>query len=240
MRVWTIGILIALAAAAGAAQGVSACQTLPAQMLALQKEYKFAEMETLADRGVAECDIVRDAPVFHQAALTYLWRGQLKKAQPIVEKLSSSALKESENARAAALVGISRTLPLMSAVYSGADDKVEEMLVDFENMQVKSQEVALLYLLRKNDPRFLKMFAARKTLRLDYSPILCRLYCKKNAVVQDCPCAGATLPASQGGPYSIYLDYLNGKPADELKKEIETRYGQVPLLKKEIMQCLGF
>ena len=116
---------------------------------------------------------------------------------------------------------------------------MEESLVDYDGFMFKSQEATLTYLLRNNDKRFLKFYQSRKAIKRDYAPILCRVYCKRNSIVKDCPCATETLLPAQGGPYAIYTDFLNGKPAEELKREVGTRYGDAPLLKKEILQCLG-
>jgi len=239
MRVWTIGILIALFAASGAAQGVPTCQELAANWQKLQKDYKFAEMEALSDQAVKQCNMEANFEVFHQAALTYLWRGELTKAYPIIKTFSDRAQKNVQASPGATQLGASNYLPLLYNIYSGASDKVEESLMDYDSYMFKAQEAALTYLLRGNDKRFLKFYQSRKAIKRDYAPILCRVYCKRNAIVKECPCAADALPAAQGGPYAIYADYLNGKPVDELKSEVTARYGDAPLLKKEILQCLG-
>jgi hypothetical protein len=238
MRPWTAAILITLAAALGTAE-TNPCQAMALNWQQLQKEYKFAEMEALADQAVKQCSMESNFEVFHQAAMTYLWRGELAKAQPIVKALSERAEKNVLSSPGAAALGPSNYLPLLYAIYSGATDRVEEALVGYDQFMFKSQEAVMTYLLRNNDKRFPKFYQERKPIKREYSPILCRVYCKRNAMVKDCPCANDALLAVQGGPYAIYTDYLNGKPLDELKKEIEERYGQAPLLKKEIQQCLG-
>ena len=239
MRAWTFGILIALTAAIGAAQGMPTCQEMAATWQKLQKDYKFAEMETLADQAVKQCNMEANYEVFHQAAMTYLWRGELMKAHPIVKTFGDRAQQNIQASPGATQLGASNYLPLLYNIYNGASDKVEEALVDYESFMFKAQEASMTYLLRNNDKRFLKLYQARKPIKREYAPILCRVYCKRNSIVKDCPCSNDPILPTQGGPYAIYTDYLNGKPAEELKKEIDQRYGPAPLLKKEILQCLG-
>ncbi len=234
-----IAILTVLAASAVFAQQQVSCAEMGTRWQQLVKEYKFAELERLADQAAAVCDLDRNLEVFYQSAMTYLWRGELEKARPVVKKVRQKNLEDAEKSWAAPNVGIANTLPLLDALYRGEHDVVEEQMLGYENMIPRSQEVVLAYLLRLNDPRFPAFYQTRKPSKFDMTPILCGVYCKRNSVVKDCPCAGQTMPASQGGPYSIYLEYLDGKPAAELKKTVESRYGEAPLLKKEILQALG-
>ena len=232
-------ILLIIAASIGFAQAEPSCGEMGPRWQQLVKEYDFAGMERLADRAVKECSIDDSFELFQQAAQTYLWRGELGKAKPIIDQIKLKSKQGAESSPTSVNLGISNTLPLIDAIYRGEHDAIEEILMGYENLIPRSQEVALIYLLRRNDPRFPAFYKIRKQMRLDKTSILCGIYCKRNTSVKDCPCAAEKMPTSQGGPYSVYLEYLDGKPAEELKKDIDARYGQAPLLKKEILQCLG-
>jgi len=239
MRVLSAILMLAVAVP-GLAQKGLACKEMGSKWQQLVQEYRFDEMERLADQAVKQCDVNESFDTYYQAALTYLWRGAMGKAKPVVAALNERIQKNVETSHPGLTnIGISNTLPLLDAIYRGDDNAVEEMMAGYENMVLRSQEVVLNYLLRRNDPRFPAYYKLRKQMRLDMTPVLCGVYCKRNTSVKDCPCAGQTMPSSHGGPYSVYLDYLNGMPEAELRKEIDTRFGKVPLLKKEVMECLG-
>ena len=205
----------------------------------LLMEYKFAEMDALVTSGIKVCSVESYFEIHHQAALTYLWRGKLDQAKPIIEKLSERAKKNVQSSRGATAFGPSNYLPFMLAVYSKSGEKVEEYMASYETSIFKFQEQALIYLLRTGDLRFESFYLSRKPTKWEYVPILCHVWCKRNEKATGCPCGSEQVPSPPGGPYAVYKDYLNGKPLDQIRKDVETKFAEAPYLKREVMECLG-
>jgi hypothetical protein len=238
MRFRTFLMVLVLAAGLLPAQDEN-CTKLAQQWPQLLREYKFADMEALVEQAMKQCTMETNNEIYHEAALTYLWRGKPDLAKPIVEKISSRAGQMVQYSPGAAAFGASNYLPFIAAAYGKDKRKVEDFLADYENSNFKSQEQALIYLLRTNDKRLINYYIMRRATKRENSPLLCQVYCKRNSLVKECPCMNDPYPAPQGGPYAIYQDYVKGKPLPEIRKELDARYSGAPGLKKEIQECLG-
>jgi hypothetical protein len=221
-----------------AQQSVS-CTERAKKWQTLLRDYEFNEMDAWITDSLKVCPMDSYPEIHHQAALTYLWRGKPDQAKPIIEKLTAKARQNIQVSPSATSYGVTNYLPLILTVYTGATPKVEEYLGNYSEAIVKFQEQALIYMLRNNDKRFADHYAARKKVKTEYMPILCRVYCKRNSLVKECPCSADPAPKPKNGSYVFYQEYLDGKPLDQIIKEVETTYADAPLLKKEIMECLG-
>jgi len=239
MRRWIILLLLCSCAGAAFAQAAVPCTERAKKWQTLLRDYEFNEMEAWITDSMKACPMDSYPEIHHQAALTFLWRGKLDQSKPIIEKLTSKARDNIKASPTATGFGVTNYLPLLQAVYSGATPKVEEYLANYSEAIVKFQEQALIYFLRNNDPRFADHYSARRKVKTEYMPLLCKVWCKRNSRVKDCPCSADPAPRPKAGTYLFYQDYVDGKPLEEIRKGIETTYADAPMLKKEVLECLG-
>ena len=92
MRIKALALILIFGFGSAFAQQMS-CNDRAKKWQQLLMEYKFAEMDTLVTEGIKACSMESNFEIHHQAALTYLWRGKLDQARPIIEKLSDRAKK---------------------------------------------------------------------------------------------------------------------------------------------------
>jgi len=205
----------------------------------LLKNYKFSEMEKKLEEVISTCPIEKYINLHHQLAMVYIWKEKFDKAKPIVEKITKEIEYKQAQVPSSLQLGKGRILNVMYANYTNDNKSIDKELSDFDNLNFKSQEAVLFYLLRKNDKRFMQYYGIRRQVKGDLAPLLCQVYCKKNNIIKDCPCTEKVDKKFEGGIYLILQEYLDGTDLKVLKEKIEKNYKDAPGIKKEIFEILN-
>lgn len=209
------------------------------EAMELIKNYNYSQAEKKLEETTNSCSFEKYSFIYHQLALTYLWREKFDLAKPIIEKITKEAEYQQSLNPSLYTLGKGRILNIIYANYTGNTKDIEKEIKEFSDLNFKSQESLLFYLLRKNDKRFLNYFSIRKESKGDITPILCQVYCKKNSIIKDCPCNAKVDKKIEGGVYAIFQSYLSGEDLNSLKEKIEKNYKEAPGLKKEILEILS-
>lgn len=220
-----------------AQQDFCAVATMEAQEFL--KNYNFSEMEKKLEESSKVCPIDQYPNIHHQLALVYLWKEKFEKAKPIIEKITQEAEYKQTQFPSVKALGKGRMLNIIYFNFTNNTKELEKEITNFNDLNFKAQESLFFYLLRKNDKRFLQYYGIRRQIKGDMTPILCKVYCKKNSIIKDCPCIEDFDRKIEGGIYAILQSYLNGEDLKSLKEKIEKNYKDTPGLKKEIFEILG-
>ncbi len=215
------------------------CITANIEAQELLKNYKYLELEKKLEESTALCPLEKNYNLHNMLALVYLSREKFDKAKPIIENITKEIDYMQSQDPTAQKMGKTRHLNIIYANYSNNKEEIEKQILDFNNLNFKSQEAIFFYFLRNNDKRFLLYYGMRKQYKGDNVPLLCKVYCKKNNVVKDCPCQENIEKKYGGGVYEILKAYLNGEDLNVLKTKIEKNYKEAPALKKDILDMLN-
>lgn len=215
------------------------CPAAYNEALDLIKNYNYSGAEKKLEESLNSCPFEKYSFIYHQLALTYLWREKFDKAKPIIEQITKEAEYQQSLNPSLFTLGKGKMLNIIYANYLNDTREIEKYIKEYSDLNFKSQESLLFYLLRKNDKRFLNYFSIRKENRGDLTPVLCQVYCKKNSIIKDCPCNEKIDKKIEGGIYFLLQSFLNGEDLNSLKEKIEKNYKEAPGLKKEIMEILS-
>lgn len=202
-------------------------------------QYNFIEAEKILEDSTKTCVIDDAVYIYNLLTKIYLWREKPEKAKPIIDKIVNIADYYHSQAPLKEEIGKSRVLEIIYYSYTNDEKEMEKEIANFSNLNFSSQEAILFYLLRKNDKRFLNYYGIRKQVKGDNAPFLCKVYCKRNKLVKDCPCTENLQANFKGGIYYFIKKYLDGAELNVLKKEIEEKYKDANGLKKEIFDLFG-
>lgn len=215
------------------------CITANIEAQELLKNYKYSELEKKLEEATALCPLEKNYNLHNMLALVYLWREKFDKAKPIIEKIIKEIDYMQSQDPTAQKMGKTRYLNIIYANYSNKKEEIEKEILNFNDLNLRSQEAMFFYFLSNNDKRFLLYYGMRKQYKGDNVPLLCKVYCKKNNMVQDCPCQENIEKKYEGGVYEILKGYLNGEDLNTLKAKIEKNYKEAPALKKELFDILN-
>ncbi len=204
----------------------------------LIRNYKFIEAEKILEESTKICDFKDFYNIYYMLSQVYLWRENFEKAKPIIEKITKEAEYKLTQAGVGAALGKSRALYVIYLSYANNSKEMEKEILNFNDLNFKTQEAIFNYLLRKNDKRFFEYYGIRKQYKGDMAPLLCKVYCKKNNIIKDCPCNEPFEKEIEGGIYKIYKNYLDGESLNSLKTKVEEQYKEAPGIKKEIFEVL--
>lgn len=215
------------------------CNLASMEVQQLLKNYNFIEMEKKLEESIKICPIDQYQNLHHQLALVYMWREKFEKAKPIIDKITAEAEYKQTQVPSVQALGKGRMLNIIYFNHSNNKKEIEKEISNFNDLNFKAQEAIFFYFLRKNDKRFLQYYGIRRQVKGDLIPILCKVYCKKNDIIKDCPCPENIEKKFEGGVYYILQSYLNGEDLNSLKEKIEKYYKDVPGFKKEIFEILN-
>lgn len=215
------------------------CALATMEVQQLLKNYNFIEMEKKLEESIKICPIEQYQNLYHQLALVYIWREKYEKAKPIIDKITAEAEYKQTQIPSVQALGKGRMLNIIYFNLSDNKKEIENEINNFNDLNFKAQEALFFYFLRKNDKRFFTYYGMRRQVKGDLIPFLCKVYCKKNNIIKDCPCQENIEKKFEGGVYYILQSYLNGEDLNSLKEKIEKYYKDVPGLKKELFEILN-
>src|SRR5512136_1050301 len=117
MRHGIIFLLVVASVGAVFAQQAVSCTERAKKWQTLMRDYEFNEMDAWITDSLKACPMESYPEIHHQAALTYLWRGKLDQAKPIIEKLTNKAKDNIKSSPTAMSFGVTNYLPLLLAIY---------------------------------------------------------------------------------------------------------------------------